>query len=357
MRTPRGRFGPGGVRTGRGLPAPTSTLSTSVLSTSVPPADAPPTGDAVVDLPGMPGLGGLYAAGVLGSARAAVGGLVASVGASGRATLTVGPDDLPGTRLRLGGIRPDADHLTAYQHLLCEPAGDVLPAGFLHVTAFPVAMALMVRHDFPLPLLGMVHVANRIEQRRPVRLGEPLAVTMSARDLREHRAGVTVDLVAEITVDDAVVWQGVSTYLSKGVRLAGGAGGAPSDAGRPVFEPPTPTGRWRLPADVGRRYATVSGDRNPIHLSPLAARAFGFPRTIAHGMYTAARALADVGSARGESFVWEVEFAKPVLLPSTVTVRVAEDDARGGYDVTGWDARRGRLHLSGRVTPTGRLTR
>ena len=312
-----------------------------------------PSTEDVVELPGMPGLGGLYAAGVLGSARAAVAGRVASVGASGRATLTVGPDDLPGTRLRLGGVRPDADHLTAYQHLLGEPAGDVLPAGFLHVIAFPLALALMVRRDFPLPLLGMVHVANRIEQRRPVRLGEVLAVTVSARDLREHRAGVTVDLVAEITVDDAVVWQGVSTYLSKGVRLAGGAGGGPSDAGRPVFEAPMPTGQWRLPADVGRRYAAVSGDRNPIHLSSPAAKAFGFPRTIAHGMYTAARALADVGSGRGESFVWDVEFGKPVLLPSTVTVRVAQDDTGQGYGFAGWDARRGRLHLSGRVAPLG----
>ena len=376
MRTPRGHLGPRGVRTGRTLGRPTpGSASASAHGAHAHEED-------VVDLRSTPGLGRLYAAGVLGSARAAAGGLVASVGASGRATLTVAPEDLPRTRLRLDGVAPDADHLTAYQHLLGEPAGDVLPAGFLHVMAFPVALALMVRSDFPLPLLGMVHVANRIEQQRAVRLGELLGVSVHPQDLSEHRAGVTVDVVAEITVDEVVVWQGVSTYLSKGVRLAGaprraadeashgaeadevqqgghGDAASRSDDGdqaspaqrRPTLEPPMPTGQWRLPADVGRRYAAVSGDRNPIHLSTLAAKAFGFPRTIAHGMYTAARALADVGSARGESFVWEVEFGKPVLLPSTVAVRVAEDDAGPGYGFVVWDARRGRLHLSGRVTP------
>ena len=49
---------------------------------------------------------------------------------------------------------------------------------------------------------------------------------------------------------------------------------------------------WRLPADLGRRYAAVSGDHNPIHLYPLTAKAFGFPRQIAHGMWTKARCVA-----------------------------------------------------------------
>ena len=310
----------------------------------------------VVALGAAPTLAVLYAQGALGS--------VAALLRPG----TVRRDSLPTTRLTLARVRPDAGHLTAYQHLVGEPATDDLPPGFVHVLAFPMTMALMVRPDFPLPLLGMVHVANRVEQRRALRLGEELDIRVHARELRSHRAGVTVDLVAEVAVGDDVVWQGVSTYLSKGARLSGAAVGAgageaedagadATDAGdaraRPPFAPPVPTGQWRLAADIGRRYAAVSGDRNPIHLSPLAARALGFPRTIAHGMYTAARALADVGSARGDALVWTVEFAKPVLLPSTVTVRVAAD-ARGstpGFTFVGWDARRARVHLTGSVTP------
>jgi acyl dehydratase len=115
--------------------------------------------------------------------------------------------------------------------------------------------------------------------------------------------------------------------------------------------PPVPTGQWSLAADVGRRYAAVSGDLNPIHLSRLTARPLGYPRAIAHGMYTASRALAAVGRARGDAFAWTVEFAKPVPLPSRVSVRVAPDLAGGGFAYSGWNGRSGALHLHGTVVP------
>lgn len=296
------------------------------------------TGDAPaaqVTLPRVPALGGLYARGVAASARRRVTG--------GRAV--AGP--LPQVTYAVDDVHADAEHLTAYQHLLHEPATDTLPAGYVHVLAFPVATALMVRDDFPLPLLGMVHLANRVEQRRPLTLGTPLAVRAWARDLRPHRSGTQVDLVTEVAADGDVAWRGVSTYLAKGVRLHD----APREdrTERPAFTPPVRTGRWELPAGTGRAYATVSGDRNPIHLSPLTARALGFPRAIAHGMYTAARALADVGAARGDAFTWAAEFAAPVLLPSTPDVRVVPD--ADGHAFTVWHPRTGRLHLTGTVTP------
>lgn len=308
-----------------------------------------------VELVEQPGLGVLYVQGVARSgARAAV--------AAVRRRRSVRVGDLPGTELVVREVRPDAAHLTAYQHLVGEAVTDTLPAGFVHVLAFPAATALMVRGDFPLPLLGMVHVANRVEQRRPLALGDVLDVRVRAEHLRPHRAGVTVDLVAEVATDGDVAWRGTSTYLAKGYRLEGGDRAPLRD--RPAWEPPVPTAQWRLGADVGRRYAAVSGDRNPIHTSRAAARAFGFPRTIAHGMYTAARALAEVGRLRGESFVWDVEFAKPVLLPSTVSVRIAArgDQARAGgvrsgehgasgADYAVWSPRSGTVHLTGSVTP------
>jgi acyl dehydratase len=252
-------------------------------------------------------------------------------------------------------VTADPEHLSAYQHLLGEPASDALPAGFVHVLAFPVATALMVRDDFPLPLAGMVHLANRVEQGRSLRLGERLTVRAHAESLRPHRSGTQVDLVTEVRAagDDAVAWRGVSTYLAKGARLphADRRDDAASSGPRPDFVPPVPTGRWTLPAATGRRYAAVSGDRNPIHLAAVTARPLGFPRAIAHGMHTAARMLSTVGTARGEAFTWTVEFARPVLLPGTVTVRVAPDDDGSGYAYAGWDARTRTLHLTGTVTP------
>jgi len=311
-----------------------------------------PGPQASVVLPGVPGLGGLYGRGVTASGRLALGRRL------GRA-----PRTLPDVAYVVAGAQADPEHLTAYQHLLGESASDVLPAGFTHVLAFPVATAVMVRPDFPLPLLGMVHLANRVEQLRPILLGDRLDIRAWAQGLAGHRSGTQIELVTEVRIagaDDDVLggelaWRGTSTYLAKGARLGGPAvdaasEGSATDERREPFAPPLPTGRWRLAADTGRRYAAVSGDRNPIHLSKLSAKALGFPRAIAHGMYTASRALADVGAGRGDAFTWTVEFAKPVLLPGTVDVRVAPDGA-GGFAYAGWNGRSGKPHLTGAVTP------
>ncbi|QGQ18421.1 hypothetical protein GC089_03065 [Cellulomonas sp. JZ18] len=307
-----------------------------------------------VVLPAVPGLGGLYARGAAGAARLAVGG-------GGKRVSRPLPDVVYAVR----DLHVDASHLTAYQRLLGEPGTDALPAGYVHVLAFPVATALMVRDDFPLPLLGMVHLANRVEQRRPLTLGEALAVRAHAEAMRPHARGTQVDLVVEVTggAGGDVAWRGVSTYLAPGLRLAddgpagsGDTGSGDADGGdgpareRAPFVPPQPTGSWRLDAGTGRRYGAVSGDRNPIHLSALTAKPFGFPRAIAHGMYTASRLLADVGPVRGDAFTWTVEFVKPVLLPGTVAVST-RPAAEGGHDLAAWHPRSGKPHVLGRVAP------
>ncbi|MFI2754122.1 MaoC/PaaZ C-terminal domain-containing protein [Cellulomonas sp. P22] len=312
-------------------------------------------GRTPVVLPGVPALGGLYRRGLVASGRRAL----------DRRFGRTAPRTLPDVAYAVAGVRADAEHLTAYQHLLGESASDVLPAGFVHVLAFPVATAVMVRPDFPLPLLGMVHLANHIEQLHPLTLGDRLDVLAWAQGLTPHRAGTQVELVTEVRVagpsDDVLAgplaWRGVSTYLAKGVRLGADASASedvapslPDDGAREPFTAPLPTGRWHLAADTGRRYAAVSGDQNPIHLSKVSAKALGFPRAIAHGMYTASRALADVGAGRGDAFTWTVEFTKPVLLPATVDVRVAPDDD-GGFTYAAWHGRTGKPHLTGAVVP------
>ena len=287
----------------------------------------------VVVLPGVPGLGGLYLRGAASSGRFAV-----------SRRLDRAPTSLPEVEYVVRSVRADPDHLTSYQHLLGESASDALPAGFVHVLAFPVATALISRSDFPLPLVGLIHLSNQVTQTRPLTLSDELEIRALATNLRGHRTGTQVDLVTTVSADGEVAWRGVSTYLAKGVFLRGEG---PDD--RSAFEPPTPTGRWELAADIGRRYAAVSGDRNPIHVSSLAAKAFGFPRAIAHGMYTASLALAGVGAARGDAFVWSVDFFKPVLLPSTVSVRIASAGTAGGFDLAAWTTV---PHLTGAVTPT-----
>jgi len=234
-------------------------------------------------------------------------------------------DSLPDVRVARAGVAVDVPSLAAYARVCRLPLSGSLPLTYPHLLAFPLQMVLMAGDGFPLPLVGAVHVENRIEVDRPIAVEEPLDVDVWARDLRPHRRGTQVDLVSEVSTRGEVVWRGVSTYLARGAEQADAPGSeVPStQALAAVRSGP----QWRLRDDTGRAYAAVSGDWNPIHLHALTARPLGFPTAIAHGMYTYARVLGALGPRlpRQEltSRVW---FRKPVRLPSTVGLRTAFSD-------------------------------
>lgn len=239
------------------------------------------------------------------------------------------------------------------------PGETAVFSGVLHALAFPVAMSVLTRKDFPLPVLGMVHLSNRVQHVEPVPVGEELTATAWTENLRPHRAGTVLDAVVTLArADGTVMWAGRSGYLAKGhfEALAGQQPRTEHDdagPGRPRFEAPRQTAQWALPAGTGREYAAVSGDYNPIHLSDPSAKALGMKGAIAHGMYTASRALAATAVPAGTGFEWSVEFAAPVVLPTTVAVSVS-DDGRGehwrGSRVTAWNSKRTKPHLELEVT-------
>ena len=94
----------------------------------------------------------------------------------------------------------------------------------------------------------------------------------------------------------------------------------------------------------------MSGDRNPIHMHDVPAKLLGFPRTIAHGMWTKARCLAALESRLPRAFAVEARFRKPVLLPSTVMFGAADEDG-GAIRFAVRAARDGAPHLDGRLSP------
>lgn len=231
-------------------------------------------------------------------------------------------------------VEVNVDRIADYDRVCGFPLTDELPPTYPQVLALPLHMALVTDPRFPLPALGLVHIENRIAQRRPLRLGERLSLRVRATPVESHPRGRKVSVVTEVRVGGELVWEGVATTLR---RESGGP-----RAERPAGERPAGA-QWRLAADLGRRYAAVSGDRNPIHLSKLTAKPFGFPRAIAHGMWTKARCLAALHPQLPDAFTVEVRFRRPILLPARVVFTTA--DQRFAVH----DARDGTPHLEGAV--------
>ncbi len=255
----------------------------------------------------------------------------------------------PEVVLRSGAVRASRVDVSAYAHVCGFRVSDALPITYPHVLGFPLAMRLMTRRDFPFRPAGLVHVRNVIRQHRTLALDEPLDLAVWAEGPYEHAKGRTVELTTETRSGGELVWLERSTYLRRDRATATPSNPSPpsikEEAGtvraldarnfldRPVQEAPWIAGavefaRWSVPADQGRRYARVSDDYNPIHLSGLTARMFGFRSAVAHGMWTKARALAELQDRLPDSFEVGVDFVAPLPLPATVELRAAADAQR-----------------------------
>lgn len=235
---------------------------------------------------------------------------------------------LPDRVIDTTDVRIDRAGLAAYAALTGLRYGDRIPLTYPFVLSFPTVMTMLTGFDFPFPAMGAVHFANEITALRPIAVTDTLGITVRAGNLREHRKGLLADLVTEVRIGNETAWKQVSTFLHQQRT---------SLTDEPKPEPPKPQ---KLPApnavlaitpSLIRRYASVSGDRNPIHTSAVGARLFGFPGAIAHGMYSAAAVLANIEGQLPDRVRYSVKFGKPVVLPARAGVYVHREP--DGWDI------------------------
>ena len=263
---------------------------------------------------------------------------------------------LPDLQLVLAPQPPDAARLARYR-ALCGFVGpaDTLPITWPQVLAGSLHLSLLADARFPYPILGVVHVKNEITQGRPLPAAAALGLSVRTAGSRPARRGVEFDLITEASVagedPGEPPWRAITTVLVPG---QGQAETITQRAPEPAGDAPGRTRSllWRLPADQGRRYASVSGDYNPIHLTALTARPFGFPSAILHGMWSLARACAELHDdtiARGGAWRLSCAFKRPLLLPSTV--RFSSGPTDGGQAFALRAASKGNLLLEGALVP------
>jgi len=253
-----------------------------------------------------------------------------------------GAEDLTGLTFRRPPLEIRRAHVAAYADVCGFPPKDTVPLTYPYILGFPLHLKAMADPAFPFPAIGSLHLSNTITAHRAVAIGETVEVSARPENLQPHAKGRTVDFVTEVTSAGELVWESRSTYLRRGR----GSADAPS---APVFDEVASSGvTWRLPADIGRRYAAVSGDRNPIHLYPLTAKALGFPRQIAHGMWSKARCVAALENRLPDAVTVEVAFRKPIFLPGSVVFATKPTDTGHAFTLT--NPTSGAPHLRGRAT-------
>ena len=255
-------------------------------------------------------------------------------------------DSLPNRTSTVSNLRIDPDHVAAYAAVTGLRFGDRVPLTYPFALTFPTVMSLITGFDFPFAAMGSVHLENHITQYRPISVTDTVDAAVHAENLREHRKGLLVDIVTDVKLGNELAWHQVTTFLHQ-QRTSLSDEPKPPPQKQPKLGPPNAVLRI-TPAEI-RQYASVGGDQNPIHTNAVAAKLFGFPTVIAHGMYSAAAVLANIEGQLPDAVSYSVRFAKPVVLPAKAGLYVEHD--QNGWQLTLRHLSKGYPHLSGKVGP------
>ena len=249
---------------------------------------------------------------------------------------------LPDRTVTVDELPIDRANVAEYAEVTGLRYADAVPLTYPFALTFPSVMSLVSGFDFPFAAMGSVHVENEITQYRPIRVTDTVNIAVHAENLREHRKGLLVDVVTDVSVGNEVAWHQVTTFLHQQRTSLSDEPKTP-----PKKQPklPAPKAILRISPGQIRRYASVGGDHNPIHTSSVGAKLFGFPTSIAHGMFSAAAVLANLEASLPDAVTYSVRFGKPVLLPASVGLYV--DHVQDGWDLSLRNISKGYPHLTG----------
>jgi hypothetical protein len=251
-------------------------------------------------------------------------------------------DPLPGLSAQVNNLIINPEHLKAYKRVCEFDAEGNLPATYLHMLAFPLVLKILIQQDFPLKAMGQVHLRNEISVLAAFHSKQPINMTAGVGGSVLTSRGLEWDIDLVATVDNQLVWTSKSTFLHR-CKTAIAKGRIKAVAGKGGSE------NWSIPADIGRRYARVSGDYNPIHLADMTAKLFGFKRAIAHGMWSKARCLAALEQRLPEAgYSVAVNFNRPLFLPSQALFFTHELNGKQQFSL--FNQRGDQPHLDGLIS-------
>ncbi len=250
---------------------------------------------------------------------------------------------LPQAEYSVEALKIDRKHLTSYNKICGYQDLETLPPLYLGILSMPLQLALMLGEDFPFAIVGMVHIRNTVEQFKPVNATDTIAISVAFGEVTLHEKGKAFTFINTAKVGGEVVWKSVATYLSRG-KSEGVVPKSKAKAARLVAKAGDLQQDFNLPENLGRRYAAVSGDFNLIHLHAMTAKAFGFKRAIAHGMWTKARSVAAFGDLP-PAYLLDVQFKMPVFLPNKVHLHARTVGKKTTFELN--NAKDAKPHLSG----------
>jgi acyl dehydratase len=213
---------------------------------------------------------------------------------------------------------PEA-HLQKYVSI-CQFKQKSIPITYPYALAGPLHLALLAHPDFPIKSAGLLHLRNKIQLQKQLPQNTPIKLTVKTAGCRFRPQGFEFDAVTTLEIENEEVWVCTSTFLKRGKFEKEDPATPEEDSFIKLPIEQENATNFLVPSGIGRKYAAICKDYNPIHISSLLAKLFGFKRSIAHGMWVSAAALAklDIPEIRE----YNLAFKGPVFTGSEVFIKL-----------------------------------
>ncbi|NVK36403.1 MAG: hypothetical protein HWE18_00640 [Gammaproteobacteria bacterium] len=199
-----------------------------------------------------------------------------------------------------------------------------IPIFYPQVMAFKLHLLLLLNKSLPFPVMGLVHKSNDVTYLKAIKPTDPLEIKVGLESLEKQENGTDCHIFTHVYVNGELHWTAISTYFYRAPKNNNQQSQKNKSAStlKPQLTPYSNKALWQLPRNLGRKYAFITGDLNPIHLSSLTAKLFGFKKTIIHGMFLAAKVANEIlpKEAVFPSRI-DLQFKRPVFLPNQVEFR------------------------------------
>lgn len=252
-------------------------------------------------------------------------------------------------------IKPDIKLIREYKRVCKFESTDqaasfpeTIPASYLQTLFIgPLSRYIGSKH-FPINPMGLIHIGQSFELKRPLATDETLDLSCRLKEMIKTEKGTESRFLLEITTNNELVWQGLSTFLT---RTKAKPGKKKKRKKQETFLAQQEI--IQVAGNTGRQYARVSRDYNPHHLFGFTARIFGFKQPIAHGMWSLARVTANLEKKIGVQYPLKVEgmFKLPVFMPASLVLEYEKTDNGILFELR--DKKKGLPHLKGSFNHRG----
>lgn len=224
-------------------------------------------------------------------------------------------------------------HMHRYQNLCQLPKSDAAPLLYPHVLMGSMHLALLSHEAFPMSVFGGLHLHTETIQHRAMRLGESYNIHASIKRYRIVRQGFEFDIDTQVKQADKVVWESRNVYLLPG-KYDFDENKLIQPKRQKTLEDTATLGQFNIPRLIGKRYAILTGDINPIHMNRLAAIALGQKQDIAHAMWALGTTLGKMQELEtGEELYLSASFKGPLFIGKLLNIKGHSGKMRGAFDL------------------------